>query len=181
MSRIVPHSAKLLSPYNESAERAVVRANQVAQLPARVLRRAERMVVRKHPGQEQALGFPDDGPHLEPADTVHPGRHADRFRHRRGLHPRHPCHALAGTRLPTRARPAPRRSSISAAVPGRQQGRGPRKPRGRPPSVPETGQEVQGRPVMPDPPPTSGVREWKAIRSWRRQNSSPHVDCFGAI
>ena len=90
---------------HEPAEPAVLRADQVPQLPARVLRRAERMVVRRHPGQQQALGLPADGSHFQPAHTAHPRRHADRLRHRRGPHPRRPCHALPGTlgRKPQRA------------------------------------------------------------------------------
>ena len=165
----------------------MVRDNQIAQLPARVLRRAERMVVRKHPGQEQALGFPDDGPHLKPADTVHPGRHADRLRHRRGLHPRHPCHALAGTlgRKPEPAfgfergqrRDAARYPQPSPGV-GEAEARanraGNRHPSRKPVERSKAGQERLPSLRL------QGAREWKVIRSWRRQNSRLHDDCLGA-
>ncbi len=82
---------------NETPEQAVVRTQQIAQLPACVLRRAERMVVRKHPRQKPALRIPADRPHLQSDDVVHTRRHANRFRDRRQLHPRRPRHPLAGT------------------------------------------------------------------------------------
>ena len=58
--------------------------------------------------------------------------------------------------------------------------------RGRPrtskrPKPPQTARETQGPTGMPAPPPTSGARKWKVIRSWRRQNSRLHDDCSGSI
>ena len=82
---------------HEPAKPAVRRADRIAQLTTRVLARAQRMILRKHPGRKRAPRVFGHKMKLKSADAINPGRQPDRRRNRSGLKPRRTRHAPART------------------------------------------------------------------------------------